>query len=92
MNNLELKRQEAMQMGKEEFIKLLMKDFKKYTNKMTTLDILKEHLELYPKYQNVKFLNKVRKLNNSKARKAYIELYLKELKSKKLEQLVKENV
>ena len=92
MNSLEKERQRVKKLGKEKFIKELTSNYKKFVNKLSVLDIIKDHLEYYPKYQDLKMLNKLRKMKTKEARDFYVKFYKNNLKKQSFKTLIQENV
>lgn len=89
MNKLEKEKQRVKKLGKQEFIKELLNNAKEEVKTYSTLDLLRDHLTLEDKYQDLKYANKLRKLGKKKAQKLYIKKMKKELKSMSLQELIK---
>lgn len=90
-NSLEKEKKENYEMGKKQFIKKLTSRYADGIKKMDVIDLIKDHLELYPQFQSRKLLNKVRKLTNKEAREEFVKYYKNNLKKQKFKRLVEEN-
>lgn len=91
-SSLELERQRVNKLGREKFIKELVHCYSKDINKLSVIEIIKDHLEYNKECQDLKMLNKIRKMNTKDARKLYIDFYYKGLNKKTFEELMAENI
>lgn len=89
--SLDKLKKENLKMGKKGFINKLVTNYSNGIKDMTVLDLIKDHLELYPKFQSKKLLNKVRKMNKKNAQKEFVKYYKNNLKKQSLKVLVEEN-
>lgn len=92
MLNLEQEKKRVLEKGRENFIKELILRYSKFVNKLSVIGIIKDHLELKEEYQDIKLLNKIRKMDVKKARLTYIKKYEREIKKKSFKKLLKENI
>ena len=90
--SLEKERKRVTKLGKKKFIKELTSNYKSYVKTLSVLEIIKDHLEYYPEFQDLKMLNKLRKLNTREARKLYVDFYENNLKKQSFKTLISENV
>ena len=88
---LEEAKKENYALGKKALIEKLVKRYTDGIKKMTVLDLIKDHFELYPEFQSKRLLNKVRKVEKKEAQHLFIKHYQNELKRKTLTELVEEN-
>lgn len=86
---LEEVRKENLKMGKRSFIKKLVSSYRDSIKGMSVLDIIEDHMELYPQYRSRKLLKKIINAKSKKeAQNIYINNYRKSLEKEKFKDLV----
>lgn len=92
MSHIEEEIDRVLRIGKDQFVKELVSRFEKDIKKLSVLEIIKDHMELYPAYRNLSLMNKIRKMNVREARKTYVESYKKSLLKKNIITLIEEYI